>query len=249
MRPKYPEGLEWLPDWRYADQYPDEKTKPYQWAWEFLRRNPEYWDAHKLYVRSQREKLDHEDHFRLSGYCDQFHLRFCYFPDPALNTIPEHFSVGEAWYGHRAPGENAVSIFHLDRTASHLEGSSIVTRPNRILIDLHLDLPIEPQIKDIRSLYKEARKKKKGERMDKIRPDKLGIYLRALDAMSDLNKPSLSEIALAFYPREMEGVGDMRDHPGSQKVHENLKAAQLLRDRDFWKLLALKDPSKEKPRN
>ena len=33
----------WLPDWRKITDYPDPKTtKGRQWAWEFLRRNPEY---------------------------------------------------------------------------------------------------------------------------------------------------------------------------------------------------------------
>ena len=33
----------WLPDWKDASQYPDPKTTSLrQWAWEFLRRNPEY---------------------------------------------------------------------------------------------------------------------------------------------------------------------------------------------------------------
>ena len=238
MKPKYPEGLEWLPDWRYADQYPDEKTKPFQWAWEFLRRNPEYHEAHKLYVRSQTEKLDHEDDFRLSQYCDRFRLRLFYFPDPAVNEIPENIASAEAWYGHRAPGKNSASIFRIDRTEAHSEGCRIVARSNRILVDLHLDLPIEVQIQDIRKLYKEERKKRKGEGADKIRLDKLGTYLRALDSASDLNKPSLSETALALYPKEMEGAGDIRDHPGRQKVYENLKGAQLFRDQDFWKLLS-----------
>ncbi len=34
---------EWLPDWEDKKQYPDPgTTSSRQWAWEFLRRNPEY---------------------------------------------------------------------------------------------------------------------------------------------------------------------------------------------------------------
>ncbi|MFA5593272.1 MAG: DUF6499 domain-containing protein [Micavibrio sp.] len=33
----------WLPDWRDKSQYPDPRsTSNKQWAWEFLRRNPDY---------------------------------------------------------------------------------------------------------------------------------------------------------------------------------------------------------------
>jgi hypothetical protein len=34
---------QWLPDWRKEEDYPDPgKTEPAHWAWEFLRRNPDY---------------------------------------------------------------------------------------------------------------------------------------------------------------------------------------------------------------
>jgi hypothetical protein len=33
---------DWLPDWRDASAYPGPATLLYDWAWEFLRRNPEY---------------------------------------------------------------------------------------------------------------------------------------------------------------------------------------------------------------
>jgi hypothetical protein len=33
----------WLPDWKNQKNYPDPtSTAPQQWAWQFLRRNPEY---------------------------------------------------------------------------------------------------------------------------------------------------------------------------------------------------------------
>ena len=33
----------WLPNWKNSDEYPNPKnTIADQWAWEFLRRNPEY---------------------------------------------------------------------------------------------------------------------------------------------------------------------------------------------------------------
>jgi len=43
----YPDELSWLPDWRDASQYPPvEGTSGTRWAWEFLRRNPEYQKAY-----------------------------------------------------------------------------------------------------------------------------------------------------------------------------------------------------------
>ena len=43
----YPDELSWLPDWRDASRYPPvEGTSGTRWAWEFLRRNPEYQKAY-----------------------------------------------------------------------------------------------------------------------------------------------------------------------------------------------------------
>lgn len=40
----------WIPNWRDPKQYPDSaKTSMHQWAWEFLRRNPEYVNDFKEY--------------------------------------------------------------------------------------------------------------------------------------------------------------------------------------------------------
>jgi hypothetical protein len=39
---------DWLPDWKDASQYPDSIAENFrEIAWEFLRRNPEYWEAYE----------------------------------------------------------------------------------------------------------------------------------------------------------------------------------------------------------
>jgi len=49
----YPEELSWLPDWRDASRYPPvEGTSGTRWAWEFLRRNPDYQKAYLELSRS-----------------------------------------------------------------------------------------------------------------------------------------------------------------------------------------------------
>lgn len=43
---------EWLPDWRYLDDYPNPQKMTYQhWAWEFLRRNSRYQQMYAEYCR------------------------------------------------------------------------------------------------------------------------------------------------------------------------------------------------------
>ncbi|HEV3444258.1 MAG TPA: DUF6499 domain-containing protein, partial [Gemmataceae bacterium] len=50
----------WLPDWTDATKYPDsKKTSGRAWAWEFLRRNPEYqktWDQFAMQTASFPQK-------------------------------------------------------------------------------------------------------------------------------------------------------------------------------------------------
>ncbi|MGD0960796.1 MAG: DUF6499 domain-containing protein [Methylomonas sp.] len=47
----------WLPDWRNESEYPDPKTTTgRQWAWEFLRRNPEYQNLYAEYDRLSTKK-------------------------------------------------------------------------------------------------------------------------------------------------------------------------------------------------
>lgn len=45
-RGKLPRGAppSWLPNWRNEGEYPDEECSPKLWAWQFLRRNPDYQD-------------------------------------------------------------------------------------------------------------------------------------------------------------------------------------------------------------
>jgi hypothetical protein len=52
----------WLPDWRNKSGYPDpEKTTGRQWAWEFLRRNPEYQRLYAEYdnLSTKRPLVEH----------------------------------------------------------------------------------------------------------------------------------------------------------------------------------------------
>ena len=49
----------WRPNWKNEAEYPDaEKTSTTQWAWEFLRRNPEYKeDYEKLINFANQHKM------------------------------------------------------------------------------------------------------------------------------------------------------------------------------------------------
>ena len=43
-----------ITDWRFKKNYPDPKnTSRFKWAWEFLRRNPEYQDDYKRYLKTK----------------------------------------------------------------------------------------------------------------------------------------------------------------------------------------------------
>jgi Family of unknown function (DUF6499) len=52
LKKKPPKKPEWLPDWKDESKYPDPKNADGRvWAWEFLRRNPEYQRLWKKYAK------------------------------------------------------------------------------------------------------------------------------------------------------------------------------------------------------
>ena len=87
--------LDWLPDWRDAKAYPKPKDLSWrEWAWQFLRRNPEYQSDYE----SWRALLD-----TLPADCDQLpsdDMRFwvCDPPAKAGETYKEYANrVGGRW--------------------------------------------------------------------------------------------------------------------------------------------------------
>jgi hypothetical protein len=239
--PSYPTGLSWLPDWRDPTQYPTEKgTSGTKWAWEFLRRNPEYQEAsrriNRTFMREVVESLGdflrHDKEAReefeseidsLWLICEKFHLTAGVMPpDPSENNA-SRISFEFSW----------MTYYMLSNMSLHPTETIELNSPDKILFQLDLTIPVEPQIEGVRRILSGVSRYS-----NKFHVGKLGEYLRILDAKTDLEKPSYSEIAREIYPKEVEKGCSMRDHPARSKIKKNHESALDVRDNHFWKLPA-----------
>lgn len=207
MKTTYPESLEWLPDWTDVNQYPPVAgTTGTRWAWEFLRRNPEYRDAYS--------KLIHvpcmEEFSRLFDIAERFHLTDgLYPPDPASSRDPR--------LSFRA------SYIRSYRYSEHHPEQTVRIPPDKLLIEFDLSLPIEDQIGEAKKLLKQANATQRS----KFRASNFPTYLRILDARSECVTPSFETIGQRLYPESFEPASF------AAKAH---KTALKLRDSFFWKI-------------
>jgi hypothetical protein len=217
----YPDELSWLPDWRDASQYPPvEGTSGTRWAWEFLRRNPEYQKAyseltHVVFHGHPSDEAIMEETRRLFNICERFHLiDGVRPPDPRSNEDPR-LSFRAAWmrsYHHNKK--------HPEQTFPVPEG--------KILIEFDLDLPLEIQFKHAKEILKRAGVPAK----KKYQPEKFPSYLRILDARTEEDPLSFEKIGEIVYPEFSE------PRSTSQKAY---KIARRLRNSLFWKIPLLVD--------
>ena len=215
MKTTYPESLEWLPDWTDANQYPPVTgTTGTQWAWEFLRRNPEYRDAYsKLTHVTCMEKFS-----RLFDTVERFRLiDGLYPPDPASSRDPR--------LSFRA------SYIRSYRYSEHHPEQTIPISPDKILIELDLSLPVGPQLEYIRGIPRNGAARYKAQN--------LADYLRILDAKCDLSNPTTSRIAKTIFHKLAGEEEITKDHPLAERVKESYEVALNLRNSDYWKLVPL----------
>ncbi len=184
MKPTYPESLKWLPDWTDPRQYPPvEGTPGTQWAWEFLRRNPEYREAYS--------KLTHvtcmEEFSRLWNIAEKFHLADgLYPPDPESSQDP-HLSFRANWIR---------SYRHSERHPEH----TITIPPGKVLIEFDTSLPFADQLRNAKEILKRAGSPCGA----KFRASNFPVYLRVLDARSECDPPSFETIGKCLYPESFE---------------------------------------------
>jgi hypothetical protein len=235
--PSSPEITEWLPDWQDASQYPnEEETSLEQWAWEFLRRNSKYrnlWAVSfeenlELFNRAlQLEATQLSDGSFAFVSSDQELKKVCQLADNfnylfRLVTFPPH------------PSENRIALrFEGQRLIHKLGSSEISLSRNEAAIICNFDLPIKEQVAEIESFLK-CEKQRRGLKEKRLRIEKYRTYLRILDAK--MKYATDQDVATVIFPNEKNEYPEWRV---SAKVRECLKAAEELRDHDFW-MLAVK---------
>ena len=222
----------WLPDWRDKDQYPDpHKTSEVEWAWEFLRRNPEYqkmWEQAFFYKylyssaavdallqrikkeRGLRHVNTEQRSFAQARFMERFRLVTAP-PDPA------------------EPNAKLLFSGQLLRFAQKQMHGQYEVRTNllngQILVWFDLNWPIERQLENAKQLL---HAKAPGAEERRIRFAPFRNYLRLLDA--ECCGATAGERAEEIYPRQ-DG--------NRQKVRDQLKAAIRYRT-DPWRIVISK---------
>jgi hypothetical protein len=204
----------WLPDWRNASAYPDLKNAGgQQWAWEFLRRNPEYqrlWT--QLKPRSKPAKI--------LGFKVKFHIMAIDLslpPSPSTNA-PKDLIFDKPFILYRGPCKRGP--IPLDWAIEQ----------NQLIALFNLSWPISPQVAHVKKALLEAAKESDQRVKFRRTVQHYQNYLRVLDAK--LANTRHKEIAAVLY-------STLSDHHSAlQRVRDDFDVATRLRDNDFW-LIAL----------
>jgi hypothetical protein len=229
MRPKEMKHPSWLPDWRESRYYPAPgSTSSRHWAWEFLRRNPEYqqlwekpikpeYDAAEMDVRLQSTKPTAPGHrFRPRLTCSplvqfekQFHLSS--YPPPPSMSRPNPLFTGQfvRYITLSKPGEVRG---WLDE--------------NEIVMWFNPSWPLRPQLAKAEKLLKDH-SARIANRNFKIWPKNYGKYLRLIDARAV--EVSYSQIASRLYSH-------LSNTSGTNQAKNDFKVAKRLRDHNFWRI-------------
>jgi len=181
-----------MPDWRKAEDYAyTEGLTLHEWAWEFLRRNPEYradWAslqdkiASGELIRDMNATTEANAHYasmNLAGKWDLYTM-----DDPYKAAIERHFRPHFRY-------TTDVSILQGDTgQGAYRDGVLWVHWPLNPALRFNLLVPIEPQLEVARQILTRLRNQLKV--ADKVRvrtgkpqPDKFPLYVRVLDAYLD----------------------------------------------------------------
>ncbi len=232
-----------MPDWRNLDDYQYTKGLTHKaWAWEFLRRNPDYRNAWQVWKHDEKlrtptplelltsEEIEvtqsignkhREEAVREAGKWGL--LMPC---DPNVRADTFQTEEGDFIWWRRDLLSASVFVLNKDHARETLRRLSLETE----LLAFDLRRPINQQLDQARILLRQLREFKeiKQRRVNTKAHKKLWPrYLQALDARND-GRP-LKEIAVVFF----ENVSM------TSKAGDFLKQAERLRDGGYRKIVAL----------
>ncbi len=227
---------DWLPDWKDPTAYPNPKdTTTEQWAWEFLRRNPEYqsdyvlWkEAHEGSYQPEGEATHQmfEELNRRIGLHKKYGL-YAAMTDPARSELDgvAHLSAKYTNSLFYMPPVNGVNPLE------HI--TMVPTSHKDFTIKFDLERPIKPQIERAQTLLEKWQKTFKEQGKINVNNQRNSVemypsFLRVLDA--EASEIGIPEMASIIYPEE---DNSKTAYAVSKKIRNNLKAAKKLRDSDY----------------
>ncbi len=225
-----PNKPDWLPDWTDITKYPDPKKATGRvWAWEFLRRNPQYQQRWEEYSASGSGD-------RLMYIRPRFETEFAVLspvPPSMPFTHPDfewrlRFTTQSAMHWILPVGWEDIEGFELPEID--------LDHPAEVLVKFDLRVPLNPQLRNARKVLETEAERLTGAGVLSGEPrawfDKYQKYLRVLDAkLSGVNRKTMA----------VEILDIKNDDPEYQKgqVDYAFRAAKRLRDKDYRFLAAL----------
>ena len=235
---------DWLPDWKDPTQYPDGSESPTRFAWEFLRRNPDYQADFAEYCRQTDAGVEfdydpplqdgesHSDYLSRVGNVYRSVSISRLFLDKWGLLSGSHYRVPNP----AGPGANFKAGIG---TSSPGPESDAFQDDTKLILSFDLSLPLKIQFDRALAYAKFDQEmfRQRGGQVRDLRPriEKFPHYLRVLDAK--LWGHTNSEIAAQLLPHIEDGHDS--GHIASKRIHDDLRAAQRLRDLDYrWLPLA-----------
>jgi hypothetical protein len=198
-----------LPDPRDKGAYPRALAPLTQWAWEFLRRRPDY--------RIRWERLARDRGDRCCEVVDGYRVQSWRSP---LEALRDDFKICPSPLNpDLAPHCEHSPLFAGLETVMEVLEVGAIPLPNKIAIEFDLDLPVDPQLASARRLLIERSRAVAPSR--KLPLNKFPVYLRLLDFEEE--GASDPEIGRHLFPNYS---GDrLRD-----AIRKNSEAARRWRD-------------------
>ena len=236
---------EWLPDWADESAYPDPDPDTLQgkiiWAWEFLRRNPEYQEVYRLYKQTSdaSEKMllgleiAQKYGFRFKPVAPSRDNPFALTPAETSDLSPEEETLlRHTYFNFSSPVRVLNNFTKLWGIGSSPVQSELITKglgSNDVVIAFDLRLPAASQAEVAREYIEDL------QQLLEVKPQKNELhferfknYLRILDAK--LSGAADDEIALKMYAQ----ISDHEDSgKGANAVQRAYKRAKEIRDREY----------------
>lgn len=226
----YPVPIE---DWQIRERYPDPGDPDVDWAWEFLRRNPEYqraWDELQLLpdTKDARKPANAriEQRFRIEH------------PVSYTEPIPDWFEIApglydteelpQPWLAHvRPPEPEIIAVRPEEMTAYAERMRALSDDPRRLVVVFDLASDLDPQIKETKTLFQENHHTVAKDRDPNWNPSMWVKHLRILDGYAV--KADKEDLLLELYP----------DKDGGAALSTLIRAkgkAEEFRDDRYWRI-------------
>lgn len=204
-------SIDGLPDWRDASQYPDpRKTKNKQWAWEFLRRNPDY--RKDFYKKIGKNNLTYEVFNKpVIGFFEKKY-RVKYPLSPAVNSPPNTFRFVDVII-------RSYNFDGIEWLLDHSNHNKVRLEEGEFLVRINSNMPIKPQIDRIKRHVKTF----DGSKTARKSAESYDVYLRTLDALE--SGAEVKEIAAVLFPKIDNSYA--AQHPVSKKIRDTIKPEAL----------------------